>query len=248
MNRRLAVAFLLLVVLAGTGAARACDPMVGEQAGHVTVYEGRIGPYPVRVGLQTAPGGAVAGRYGYAGAVGTIRLAGQLAGGRAVTLTEFGGARGAVSGHFVGTWPETKAGPCAMFVGTWTGVAGRKTLPVRLRMSDSSFRDLAYYTSPKALRIERAAVALRAAILAGNRAAVIAAVRYPVFVSVGNVRMHLAAPAALRARYDTIFTPSFRARIRADIPHMMFRRDQGTMLGGGDIWFDGDGRAISINN
>ena len=248
MRHRLAASLLLLVALFASGVARACDPVAAKLTGIVTVYEGRVGPYPVRVGLQFAPGGAVAGRYGYAGSAGTIRLAGQLAGGQAMTLTEFGGARGAVSGRFAGTLSDTKAGPCAMFAGTWIRASGQKTLPVRLQVSDSSFRNLAYYTSPKALRIERAAVALRAAILAGNRAAVIAAVRYPVFVAVGHARMHLASPAALRARYDMIFTPGFLARIRGDVPHMMFLRDQGTMLGGGEIWFGDDGRAISIIN
>ncbi len=236
---------ILVAAIVAPAAARACNPVSRDFPGTVQVYEGRIGAYPVRVGLQFGPGGEVVGRYGYAGSVGTIPLDGRLAG-SALTLAEHGGPAGAVSGHFAGRM-RMIAGDCG-FTGTWRSASRGKPLGVRLRASDSSFRKIAYYTSPTALRIEHAAVALRAAILAGRRAEVVAAVRYPVFVSLGGKRTRLASAAALLAHYDEIFTPAFIAGIRATIPHMMFVRDQGTMLGDGQLWFDDAGQAIAINN
>lgn len=239
------VMLILVAAIVAPAAARACNPVSRDFPGTVQVYEGRIGAYPVRVGLQFGPGGEVVGRYGYAGSVGTIPLDGRLAG-SALTLAEHGGPAGAVSGHFAGRM-RMIAGDCG-FTGTWRSASRGKPLGVRLRASDSSFRKIAYYTSPTALRIEHAAVALRAAILAGRRAEVVAAVRYPVFVSLGGKRTRLASAAALLAHYDEIFTPAFIAGIRATIPHMMFVRDQGTMLGDGQLWFDDAGQAIAINN
>ncbi|MDE2006500.1 MAG: hypothetical protein KGI51_08040, partial [Rhodospirillales bacterium] len=164
----------------------------------------------------------------------------------ALRLTEHGGPGCAVSGRFAGTMRQIQ-GDCGFF-GDWTAAQGGKTLPVRLGPADASFRKLGYYTSAKALRIERAAVALRAAILAGRRAQVARAIRYPVFVALRGKRTRIASAAALRANYDAIFTPTFVARIRDAIPHMMFLRDQGTMLGNGELWFDDAGKAIAINN
>ena len=36
--------------------------------------------------------------------------------------------------------------------------------------------------------------------------------------------------------------------IKSDVPRLMFARDQGVMLGGGEIWFRPDGKVIAINN
>lgn len=66
--------------------------------------------------------------------------------------------------------------------------------------------------------------------------------------SLGNKPVRLPTPAALRAHYDAIFTPAFVARIRADVPQPMFVRDEGTMLGGGAVWFDDDGAVVTLNN
>lgn len=120
-------------------AAKARNPV---NPGTVQVYEGTVGNYLVRMGLAFEPGGAVAGRYGYASSQGTIPLAGELAG----------------------------------------------------------------------------------------------------------KRTEIANAAALLAHYGAIFTLAFVARIRAEIPHMMFVRDQGTMLGYGELRFGGAGQALAINN
>ena len=227
--------------------AAACDPAAAQMIGIMTMYDGTIGPYPIRMGLQFEPGGVAAGRYAYPASPGTIRLAGQLANGHRLTITEFG-ATGWPAATFATTLPGTKKTDCDVIRGTWTQAATGRRLPVRLRLSDTSMRPLSYYLSPATLRIEQAAVAFRAAALAGRRAEVAAALHYPVFVSIGETRMRLPNAAALRARYDAIFTPAYLARIRDDIPHLMFVRDQGLMLGGGAVWFNRAGAVISLNS
>ncbi len=238
---------LLAATLLPARPAIACDPAAAQMIGIVTMYEGTIGPYPIRLGLQFEPGGTVAGRYAYPASPTTLRLAGRLAGGHTLTLTEFG-AHGSPAATFATTIPGAKKADCDVIRGTWTQAATGHALPVRLRMSDTSMRPLTYYLSPATLRIERAAVAFRAAALAGRRALVAAALHYPVFVSIGGQRMHLPNAAVLRARYDAIFTPAYLARIRADIPHLMFVNEQGLMLGGGAVWFNRDGAVISLNS
>ncbi|MBW4090135.1 MAG: hypothetical protein HIU82_03350 [Proteobacteria bacterium] len=238
---------LLAAILLPARPAIACDPAAAQMIGIVTMYEGTIGPYPIRLGLQFEPDGTVAGRYAYPASPTTLRLAGRLAGGRTLTLTEFG-AHGSPAATFATTIPGAKKTDCDVIRGTWTQAATGHALPVRLRMSDTSMRPLAYYLSPATLRIERAAVAFRAAALAGKPAEVAAALHYPVFVSIGTKRMRLPTPAALRSHYDAIFTPAYLAHIRADIPHLMFVRDQGIMLGGGAVWFNRAGQVITLNS
>lgn len=245
--RPLLAAVAFAATLLAARPATACDPAAAQMIGIVTMYEGTIDHYPIRMGLQFEPGGVVAGLYAYPASPGTIRLAGHLADGHRLTITEFG-ATGRPIATFATTIAGAKKTDCDVISGTWAQAATGHRLPVRLRMSDTSMRPLRYYLSPATLQIERAAVAFRAAALAGRRAEVAAALHYPVFMSIGETRMHLSNPAALRARYDAIFTPAYLARIRADIPHLMFVRDQGLMLGGGAVWFNRAGKVISLNS
>lgn len=233
------------VLVLTPASAWACSPVAAHSTGTVQVYTGTIANLEVRVGLAFEFDGAVAGRYGYANSPGTIPLSGKLEG-SSLALVEHGGKGGTVSGRFLLT-TEMINGSCG-FTGSWSALGSDRKLAVRLELSDASFRELAYYTSPTALRVEAGAVALRQAILAGKRAEVAAAFRYPVFVQIAGKRTRIADRQDLLAHYGAIFTPAFVARIRAEVPHMMFVRDQGTMLGNGELWFDDAGQAIAINN
>ncbi len=56
------------------------------------------------------------------------------------------------------------------------------------------------------------------------------------------------ADVALRGtQYDRIFIPGVRAEVEHAVPADLFSRDQGVMLGGGIVWFNENGMAISIN-
>jgi hypothetical protein len=73
-------------------------------------------------------------------------------------------------------------------------------------------------------------------------------VSYPIETSVNGKRTKIANAKALLAHYDGIFTSAFRATIAADFTRLMFARDQGVMMGGGEVWFDATGKVISLNN
>jgi hypothetical protein len=50
------------------------------------------------------------------------------------------------------------------------------------------------------------------------------------------------------ANYDRVFTKEFVADIGKTVPHNMFCKFTGAMLGNGIAWFWGDGKVIGINN
>lgn len=79
---------------------------------------------------------------------------------------------------------------------------------------------------------------LQAAVRSGDRRAVSGMVRYPLRVnSNGRTRLYR-SPAAVRRDYALIFTPAVRRAILAQRFEMLFGRDQGVMIGDGEIWFD----------
>jgi hypothetical protein len=244
--RRLPAALLIPLLLSPLPSAHACAPEKAGMVGIMSFYQGTIGPYPVRMGLQFAAGGSVVGLYGYAASPGRLALRGQLHHATRLTLRE--SAAGKATGRITAIMPGTGDAACQTITGQWVAAAGGARLPVRLRYSDTSMHKLAWYLRPATLAVERAAVAFRAAVLAGNRRAVLAALSYPVRASLGGKSVLLATPHAVEAQYAAIFRPAYLARLRADVPHLMFVRDEGFMLGGGAVWFDRAGKVITLNN
>ena len=79
---------------------------------------------------------------------------------------------------------------------------------------------------------------LQAAIRANDRAAVLKLVGYPLRVnSSGRSRSYPNARSVERD-FDRIFTPRVRQSILAQRPDQLFTRDQGAMIGDGEVWFD----------
>ena len=58
----------------------------------------------------------------------------------------------------------------------------------------------------------------------------------------------LRTPAERVAHYDAIFSDVCRAAIAQALPRNMFVRDQGVMLGKGEVWFNADGKVIALNH
>ena len=244
--RCLPAALLIPLLFGPPPPARACAPGKAQMVGIMSFYEGTIGRYEVRMGLQFAADGRVVGLYGYAASPGRLALGGRLAHGSRLSLRESAG--GKATGRIAARMPGVGDAACQTIAGRWVAAAGGAKLPVRLRYSDTSMHPLGWYLRPATLAVERAAVAFRAAALAGNRRAVLAALRYPVRAALGGKSMLLANPRAVAAHYAAIFRPAYLARLRADVPHMMFVRDEGFMLGGGAVWFDRDGKVITLND
>ena len=79
---------------------------------------------------------------------------------------------------------------------------------------------------------------LQAAIRANNRPAVVQLVRLPLRVNYqGGAKIYRDGKSVL-ADYDRIFTSGVRAAIVAQRFENLFGRDQGVMIGSGQLWFD----------
>jgi hypothetical protein len=79
---------------------------------------------------------------------------------------------------------------------------------------------------------------LQAAVRANDRGAVIKLIGFPLRVnSNGRSRVYRDA-RSVRADYDRIFTPEIARAILAQRFDRLFGRDQGLMIGNGEVWFD----------
>jgi hypothetical protein len=79
---------------------------------------------------------------------------------------------------------------------------------------------------------------LQTAIRANDRGAVIKLIGFPLRVnSSGRSRFYPNARSVQRD-FDRIFTPRVRQAILVQRPAQLFTRDQGAMIGDGEIWFD----------
>lgn len=79
---------------------------------------------------------------------------------------------------------------------------------------------------------------LQAAVGSNNRRAVIKLIQLPLRVNFnGGSRLYRDA-ASVRADYDRIFTPDVTQAILGQRFDQLFGRDQGLMIGSGQIWFD----------
>jgi hypothetical protein len=79
---------------------------------------------------------------------------------------------------------------------------------------------------------------LQGAVRSNNRRAVIRLIQLPLRVNFnGGSRLYRDA-ASVRANYDRIFTPNVRQAILGQKAKELFGRDQGAMIGSGQVWFD----------
>ena len=92
---------------------------------------------------------------------------------------------------------------------------------------------------------------LRQALAANDRAAVVAMVNYPLRVhAVGRPAKTYRNAVALRADYPNVFTPGVVSAVAAAKPDDLFARDQGVMIGHGEIWMNevaGSMRIMTVN-
>jgi hypothetical protein len=79
---------------------------------------------------------------------------------------------------------------------------------------------------------------LQAAVRSGDRRTVSGMARYPLRVNSSRGTRLYRSPAGVRRDYALIFTPAVRRAILAQRFETLFGRDQGVMIGDGEIWFD----------
>jgi len=79
---------------------------------------------------------------------------------------------------------------------------------------------------------------LQAAVRSGNRDGVVKLVAIPLRVNSNGKSKVYRDAASVRADYDKIFTRSVRQAILRQTFGRLFGRDQGVMIGNGQVWFD----------
>ena len=85
-------------------------------------------------------------------------------------------------------------------------------------------------------------------VLNGRKSAVSAAIAYPAKAYVSKQTFNLRSSADLIRNYDKIFSPRMIQAIRAANTHDLFSRDQGVMLGNGEVWFNEQAKVKAINS
>ena len=224
----------------------------------LSIYDGTIGEkYRVRMTLILA-GGKVTGQYFYASQLRDIAVQGTVTRGQDIVLDELDG-QGRPTARFEATFPERdpKGGyggsplACEVIVGSWSKVGSSEKLPVYLSMTHGTHGTLngryALIDGDDEL-IHRRALAFQQAVRRGDKKAVAALLTYPMRVNSASGRKRVRSPAEFVARYDAIFSSSYRDAILRAIPRAMFVRDQGVMLGDGEVWFGPDGKVTTLNS
>jgi hypothetical protein len=97
-------------------------------------------------------------------------------------------------------------------------------------------------------QFDQKVAAFRDDVLHGRKSRVAAAVAYPALAGVGHKRILLRNASALMRHYNEIFSPAMIESIRQAKTHDLFSRDQGVMLGNGQVWFNADGKVETLNN
>ena len=97
--------------------------------------------------------------------------------------------------------------------------------------------------------INRAAERFRKAVTDGDKETVASMIRYPITVYIDQKETKIENREQMTANYNAIFTPGYRKAIDNSIPRDTFARYDGIMLGDrGEVWFDGNGRVVALNN
>lgn len=80
---------------------------------------------------------------------------------------------------------------------------------------------------------------LKQAVARADKPAVAGMVKYPITVALHGKKVTLRTKRDFVAHYDAIFTPKLVDLVAHQTYATLFSRDQGVMIGGGEIWFSG---------
>lgn len=246
---------LSLWLLASVQAWAACTKV---QPGWLWNYEGHIaGQHRIRMTLVFGQG-EITGVYFYASQLKDIALRGRMLDATRVVLEELDAA-GQPTARFEAEFPEaapqSKFGSsplqCEVIRGTWRRIGADAALPVLLEMEGGTAGSVKSRYGAIGVRdaetLHRNAQAFWRAVQRDDRRTAARLIRYPIRVdTTAGLRRYTAAEQLL-ADYELIFTPGFREAIARGLPRHMFVRDQGAMLGHGQVWFGADGRVTALN-
>lgn len=217
-------------------------------------YVGDVGTNGQRFGMTLIFRGThVIGTFFFAGKLVDRPVAGTLRG-RQLVLQESSAAGKypfTFSGQFLAKAKDDPRGEkwsssdldlgAEVYTGTVTVAAHKTTQPFYLAASDATYRPIgegryAIAGSTDDTGVERKAQSFWRAVQDNDKRTVAACMFYPLRVNLDGRSQVIPNREDLLARYDKIFTDRFRARIAAAIPHNMFAKSDGVMLGNGDAW------------
>lgn len=255
--RSLALACLAGGTLAGWP-ARSWAACTQVQPGWLWNYEGHLaGQHRIRMSLVFGAG-EVSGVYFYASQLKDISLRGRMLDATRMELEELDAA-GRPAARFEVEFPqqapESKFGTsplqCEVIRGVWRKVGADTSLPVWLEMEGGTAGALKSRYGAIGVRdaetVHRPAQAFWRAVKSDDRKTAARLVRYPIRVDTTAGPRRYTSAAQLLADYELIFTPAFRDLIAQGLPRHMFVRDQGAMLGHGQVWFGADGKVTALN-
>lgn len=257
-GRAAALSAACLALSAGLAPAPARAACTKVQPGWLWNYEGHIaGQHRIRMTLVFGQG-EITGVYFYASQLKDIALRGRMLDATRVVLEELDAA-GQPTARFEAEFPEavpqSKFGSsplqCEVILGTWRKIGTDTALPVLLEMDGGTAGSVKSRYGAIGVRdaetLHRNSQAFWRAVQRDDRRTAARLIRYPIRVdTTAGLRRYTAAEQLL-ADYDLIFTPGFRQAIAQGLPRHMFVRDQGAMLGHGQVWFGADGRVTALN-
>jgi hypothetical protein len=243
-----------IVLLANTAFAESSTeggPLIGRGVTNERVeYIGDIdGTLLIQMTLcPDETGQSATGTYFYQKYLKDIRITSEIKDGT-IVIREFD-PRGKATGLFTGTFPA--ADPRHQYAegaklhgevisGTWSKPDGTASRPFYLRLAFSTIAgssgaayEVAGFSSDAP--VDAFASRFREAVLAHDAKTVAASFHYP--ISIAHQRFH--SPKELAQRFDGVFTPLLLQRLSRANPIHMFARDQGVMMGDGEVWIAPD--------
>lgn len=251
---------LWVVALIGMGlpVARAGAECLRREPGWLWNYEGTLGTAGRARMTLVIDGERVSGVYALAGSATDVILTGRLTAGRMLVL-EGRDATGRRTVRLTGTFPTRDPSgrlgesplTCDVIAGTWESLGTPTRVAVLFALQDGTAGSLTHRYAALGVTddaiINHTALRCWVALRDGDRQTMADLVAYPLTVVVGGRRIRLRTRAQFLARYEAIVTPRLRAAVLASVPRHLFVRDQGAMLGAGDIWIGATGLLVAIN-
>jgi hypothetical protein len=228
-------------------------------------YTGDIdGKYKIGMTL-VYHGNNIQGVYFYNKYLKDIKLSGEILKGNTMRLDEYdnqGNPTAVFDGRFIeyaNQDPRKRYGASPskldkeVIVGTWTRITDRKRMPFYLSIDNATYLRKGEGRYAKAgvdddSIIEQSAQAFWKSVKSNNKTEVSKLISYPINVKIDGNSRKIKDKDEFLDIYDKIFTPSFKRKVQQSIPHNMFVKCSGVMLGNGEIWFGSDGKVIAIYN
>lgn len=210
-------------------------------------------------------GNSVRGVYFYNRYLEDIRLSGERRSGNKIRLFEYDNQEN-VTAIFEGILvdcaskdPRSRYGEDErpldkeVIIGTWTRSSDGEQMPFYLGLNNATSRRKGEgrYSVAGARDdslINQSAKDFRRAVRSNDKEKVASQISYPINVIIDGRGRRIKDENELIENYDKIFSISFRKRIEESVPHNMFVKYSGIMLGSGEIWFGAKGKVIQINN